>query len=69
MLISDVVMPEMGGPELAEAFALVRPGVPVILMSGYSDRMLRKDVTAKLVQKLFTPTELLLQIRTTLSQE
>jgi len=66
LLVSDVVMPEVGGSELLDAFSLVRPGVPALLMSGYSDRMRRKDINAKLLQKPFTGTDLLREIRSIL---
>lgn len=63
LLLSDVVMPEMGGIELADAFSSVCPSVPVLLMSGYSVRMWRKEVAANLIQKPFSPVELLTRIR------
>jgi PAS domain S-box-containing protein len=67
VLLSDVVMPEMGGQDLAAAFTSIRPGVPIILMSGYTDRMWRKELNARLIHKPFTPTDLLVQLRATLA--
>jgi CheY-like chemotaxis protein len=37
LVISDVVMPELGGRQLAERLRTIRPEVPVLLMSGYTD--------------------------------
>ena len=37
VLVSDVVMPEMNGPAVAEAVASARPGVRIVFMSGYTD--------------------------------
>jgi PAS domain S-box-containing protein len=62
LLITDVVMPEMNGPELAERLARLRPGLTVLFVSGYSgDALLHRgsieDGTAFL-QKPFSPTAL-----------
>jgi signal transduction histidine kinase/CheY-like chemotaxis protein len=37
MLIADVVMPQMGGPALAERLLPSRPGMKVVYVSGYAD--------------------------------
>jgi two-component system, cell cycle sensor histidine kinase and response regulator CckA len=36
LLITDVVMPEMSGPELYQELRKIRPGVKVLYMSGYT---------------------------------
>jgi two-component system, cell cycle sensor histidine kinase and response regulator CckA len=37
LLVTDVVMPNMGGPDLAARLQEARPGIKVIYMSGYSE--------------------------------
>lgn len=40
LLLADIVMPEVNGPELAEQVALLRPGIKVIFTSGYASETL-----------------------------
>jgi two-component system, cell cycle sensor histidine kinase and response regulator CckA len=66
LLISDVVMPHMSGPALADAAQRVRPGLPVLFMSGYANDPANRTTvpsTAPFVQKPFTRVFLLERIR------
>jgi CheY-like chemotaxis protein len=64
LLLTDVVMPEVGGVELAAQFAAVYPGVPILYMSGYNDRLwMDNQNPVDYIQKPFASTALLTQIR------
>ena len=59
LVITDVVMPGGTGPELARALETVRPGVPVLYISGYADARPRTEGTlpkaTHFLQKPFSP--------------
>ena len=59
LLLTDMVMPGgMSGLELAEALHQEKPGLKVIIMSGYSAQLIGTDITAKsfaFLQKPFLP--------------
>jgi CheY-like chemotaxis protein len=67
LLFTDVVMPGMGGPALAEQAARLRPGTRILFASGYSEdtmlrhRLLSEQVT--LLQKPFTMDSLADKVR------
>jgi len=66
LLISDVMMPGMLGPSLAEQVHLVRPDVPVLFMSGHSDQVVREgllDPSIPFLAKPFTPSQLVASAR------
>ena len=67
LMLTDTVMPGMGGRELAERLATLQPSMKVILMSGYSDdsalqRQVR-DRGVAFLQKPFSADELLRKVR------
>ena len=61
VVVTDVVMPGMTGLELVEELRKDRPDVPVLLISGYPDRVPRAIAQdgAGLLQKPFTSAQLL----------
>jgi PAS domain S-box-containing protein len=72
LLVTDVVMPGLGGQELAERVWDSSPGLPVLFMSGYSpDDVIRRGLLhqgAAFLQKPFTPDGLAAQVREVLDQ-
>jgi two-component system, cell cycle sensor histidine kinase and response regulator CckA len=67
LLITDVVMPGLPGPELAEALLALRPDLKVIFISGYAAGSLAPDGILKpgtvLVNKPFTIRALTAKLR------
>ena len=44
LLLTDIVMPGMDGPALVRALRQIRPGLPAILVSGYAEEALRREL-------------------------
>jgi two-component system, cell cycle sensor histidine kinase and response regulator CckA len=67
LLLSDVVMPVMGGPELAKTLVRERPDLRVLYMSGYVDSPVVDhgllDASQRLLAKPFSLDELLRAMR------
>ncbi len=64
LLLTDVIMPEIGGQELAERLRRADPDLRVLYMSGYaSDRLHGDDGTPAHIAKPFTPNELARRVR------
>jgi two-component system, cell cycle sensor histidine kinase and response regulator CckA len=72
LVVSDVVMPYLGGRQLVERLAALRPGLKVLFMSGYTDdAVVRHGVLATdyaFLQKPFTPTALAQRVREVLGE-
>jgi len=70
IVITDVVMPDMGGTTLADRIRALRPSLPILFMSGFVEHAEVLDVIAaageRLLQKPFTPFELAKKVRETL---
>jgi two-component system cell cycle sensor histidine kinase/response regulator CckA len=71
LLLTDVVMPDGSGRELADHIREQWPGIRVLFMSGYTDdATLRAGLpadSANFIQKPFTPEQLAIKVRETLT--
>jgi len=67
LLLTDVAMPQMSGPEVAEKLTGVRPDIKVLYMSGYPDHPVFEQGGFKrdtaFLQKPFTPNVLTQKVR------
>ncbi len=67
LLITDVIMPEMGGKELAEELVKFMPGIKILFTSGYTDNHIvrsgRLDQGINFLQKPFSIKEISKKIR------
>jgi CheY-like chemotaxis protein len=73
VLVTDVIMPQIRGLELAKRVTELHPDICVIFMSGYSEdalleNQLLSERTMTLIQKPFEPEELAQKIRESLSR-
>jgi PAS domain S-box-containing protein len=70
LMITDVIMPHMGGAQLAETLAAERPHMKVLFVSGYAENTILGhgpiDVMTQFLQKPFSLEELARKIRTVL---
>jgi signal transduction histidine kinase/CheY-like chemotaxis protein len=71
LLVTDVIMPGMPGPKVAEAMQLLRPGIKVLFLSGYTDDAMvhhgLREGEISFLQKPFTLEALARKVRETLS--
>ena len=67
LLLADVVMPQVSGPELARRLSTLRPDMKVICMSGYTDDSIVRhgvlEAGMAYIQKPITPTVLATKLR------
>ena len=67
LMISDVIMPQMGGARLAEELAAERPDMKVLFVSGYAETTVQRhgtiDVTSRFLQEPFSLRTLAHKIR------
>ena len=70
LVLSDVVMPNVGGPELASRLEKLRPEIKVLLMSGYTDNAIAingsLDDRVHFIEKPFSPEQLARKVRAVL---
>ena len=62
LLLTDIIMPEMNGLELAKRIQSIRPEIKVLFMSGYTDKVISSTAALEpgtaFLQKPFTPQTL-----------
>ena len=72
LLLTDMVMPDESGPELADRIRALRPELKVVYMSGYdatlTDKRLCGEMRRAYLQKPFTAVALAEKVRETLAR-
>lgn len=69
LLLADVVMPDVTGPDLARRLCGLVPNLPVVFMSGFSDHSALNDMKgAPFIRKPFSPEGLAQKIREVMEQ-
>ena len=70
LLVTDIIMPDMNGRELARRLLRLRPGTPVLYMSGYTERTIQQNGELEpglaFLQKPFTEQTLTEKVRAVL---
>jgi two-component system cell cycle sensor histidine kinase/response regulator CckA len=73
LLLTDVVMPEISGPKLADELSQICPQLRVLFMSGYPQGAVAKGgslgTDISYVEKPFTPASLLEKVREVIEAE
>jgi CheY-like chemotaxis protein len=64
-VVCDMVMPKLGGAEVAQHISSLRPDVPILISSGYDEDALAKlnaDNIAGFIHKPYMPSVLIAEV-------
>jgi CheY-like chemotaxis protein len=71
LMIADLTMPQLPGPDLIKRALQINPKLPIILMTGYTGEQIPEDVrplVCRVLPKPFVKAELLNAVRTALNK-
>ena len=68
VVLSDVMMPNMTGPEVVARVRRRFPSVSVLYMSGYAEDVLTLEAGAELIRKPFEPDRVAARLRELLTE-
>jgi two-component system, cell cycle sensor histidine kinase and response regulator CckA len=72
LVLTDAVMPQMGGTDLVRALRIKQPALPVVIVSGYTDRELvtygTRELNVPFLSKPFRAEDLLRTVRKALDE-
>ena len=70
LVLADIIMPELHGPDLANRILGIKPDAKVLLMSGYSNSVIENEARKRFpfIRKPFLPQDLVSKIRSMLVQ-
>ena len=74
LMVSDIIMPRISGSELAQRLRQIRPGIPVILVSGraeaaYFGQVQHEEYAEKVLHKPFRVAELIKRVAAALGRD
>jgi two-component system, cell cycle sensor histidine kinase and response regulator CckA len=73
LMLTDVVMPRMSGPELAARVAVIRPEIKILFSSGHTDNAALRasvlDNEARFIGKPYAKADLMRKVRQVLDSE
>jgi len=71
LLITDLMMPDLSGPDLIRKVSRINPALPVILATAYANQEIPADIpplVRQIISKPFTRAELLTTVRAALAK-